>query len=374
MTRSSTDVLAAAAGPIKFLVVDDAASTLEAMRALLEHEGLEIHCALSGVEALELLLVHEYALALLDVHMPGIGGIELAEIMRSAERTRSIPILFVTGDGSDPAREFRGYDAGAVAYLTKPVAPHVLRNKAHTFFELARQRQALQQLASELRETLELNETFVAAVTHDLRSPLSTVTMGVDLLAESVTDPVALNAVAMVRSSVVRMQSMIDALTDLARARLSGGIVVEPTEIDIHELARNIVAEVSASHPRLRVHLETAGDPRATLDRSQIGRLLANLLGNAVRHGDDEHAIRVGADGSDPDRVVLWVTNHGVIPIHAMPRLFEPFWRGFKARGDGLGLGLFIVNQITIAHGGSIEVDSDETRGTTFRVSLPRSL
>jgi signal transduction histidine kinase len=365
---------APAPGPIKFLVVDDAASTLEATRALLQRDGLEIHCASSGAEALELLLVHEYALALIDVHMPGMGGIELAEVMRSTDRTRSIPIMFVTGDGSDPGREFRGYDAGAVAYLTKPVAPHVLRNKAATFFELALQRQVLQQLAGELRETLKLNETFVAAVTHDLRSPLSTVSMGVELLVDPVTDSRARDAAAaMVRTSVARMQGMIDALTDLARARLSGGILVEPTRLDLHALARDLVAEARGQHPHRRIELWAAGDPWAKLDRSQIGRVLANLIGNALTHGDASQPIHVAVDGTEDARVLLEVHNTGVIPEQSMPHLFEPFWRGRKSRGDSLGLGLYIVQQITIAHGGAIEVHSDDVAGTRFVVSLPRA-
>lgn len=361
-------------GPIKFLVVADAAGTLEATRALLQRDGLEIHCATSGPEALELLLVHEYALALIDVHMPGMGGIELAEVMRSTDRTRSIPIMFVTGDGSDPGREFRGYDAGAVAYLTKPVAPHVLRNKAATFFELALQRQALQQLAGELRETLKLNETFVAAVTHDLRSPLSTVSMGVELLAEPGTDAGARAAAAtMVRTSVARMQGMIDALTDLARARLSGGILVEPTTLDLHALARDLVAEAQGQHPDRRIELEASGDVWAKLDRSQIGRVLANLIGNALTHGDASQPVRVAVDGTDDAKLVLEVRNTGVIPEPSLPHLFEPFWRGRKSRGDSLGLGLYIVQQITVAHGGTIEVHSDDAAGTRFVVSLPRA-
>src|SRR5262245_59794072 len=115
---------------IKFLLVDDLEENLMALEALLCRDGLELLSAKSGQEALELLLVHDFALALLDVQMPEMNGFELAEFMRGTERTRRVPIIFLTAAATDEQRRFRGYDAGAVDFLTKPIAPHVLRSKA----------------------------------------------------------------------------------------------------------------------------------------------------------------------------------------------------------------------------------------------------
>ncbi|RYY27121.1 MAG: response regulator [Sphingomonadales bacterium] len=129
--------------PVKILAVDDVEENLTALEALLQRDGMELLKARSGVEALELLLVHDFALALLDVQMPGMDGFELAELMRGTDRTRSVPIIFLTAVATDERRRFRGYETGAVDYLLKPVEPQVVRNKVDIFFELARQRQEL---------------------------------------------------------------------------------------------------------------------------------------------------------------------------------------------------------------------------------------
>ncbi|MEJ5975059.1 response regulator [Novosphingobium sp. PS1R-30] len=128
---------------VRVLAVDDVPENLIALEALLRDEGVQLLQARSGIEALELLLVHDVALALLDVQMPGMDGFELAELMRGAERTRRVPIIFLTAVGTDERRRFRGYEAGAVDYLFKPVDPQVVRSKVEIFVELYRQRAEL---------------------------------------------------------------------------------------------------------------------------------------------------------------------------------------------------------------------------------------
>jgi PAS domain S-box-containing protein len=129
--------------PVKVLAVDDVAENLLALDALLKDQGVELLTARSGMEALELLLVHDVALALLDVQMPGMDGFELAELMRGTERTRRVPIIFLTAVATDERRKFRGYETGAVDYLLKPVDPQIVRNKVAIFVELFAQRREL---------------------------------------------------------------------------------------------------------------------------------------------------------------------------------------------------------------------------------------
>ncbi|MCR5871092.1 MULTISPECIES: response regulator [unclassified Sphingomonas] len=144
--------------PVPVLAVDDIPENLAALDALLSGEGVELVRARSGAEALELLLHRDFAVALLDVQMPGMDGFELAELMRGTERTRRIPIMFLTAVATDEMRKFRGYEAGAVDYLLKPVDPQIVRNKVGIFVELfqhrreiARQRDALSEALGRLR-------------------------------------------------------------------------------------------------------------------------------------------------------------------------------------------------------------------------------
>jgi len=130
--------------PINFLIVDDLEENLLSLAALLQRDGLVFLKARSGDEALELLLKNDVALALLDVQMPGMDGFALAEFMRGSERARHIPIIFLTAGTADTQRRFRGYEAGAVDFIQKPIEADILRSKAEVFFDLYQQRRQLQ--------------------------------------------------------------------------------------------------------------------------------------------------------------------------------------------------------------------------------------
>jgi two-component sensor histidine kinase len=160
---------------VSFLLVDDLEENLLSLEALLRRENLSLLKARSGDEALELLLEHEVALALIDVQMPGLNGFELAELMRGNERTRAIPIIFVTAGSADSQRRFRGYEAGAVDFIQKPIESDILRSKAGVFFDLFRQRQQiadqrdeLEVQAEALREAGRRKDEFLVTLTHDL--------------------------------------------------------------------------------------------------------------------------------------------------------------------------------------------------------------
>lgn len=162
-------------GPVSFLLVDDLEENLLSLEALLRRDGLVLLKAQSGDEALELLLHNDVALALVDVQMPGLDGFELAELMRGNERTRRVPIIFVTAGSADSQRRFRGYEAGAVDFIQKPIEPDILRSKAGVFFELHRQRQQiaaqrdeLEAQAEALREAGRRKDEFLVTLTHDI--------------------------------------------------------------------------------------------------------------------------------------------------------------------------------------------------------------
>ena len=350
----------------KILLVDDLEDNLVALEALLRGDGLKLLKATSAREALELLLAHEVALALVDVQMPEMDGFELAELMRGAERTRHVPIIFVTAGIREQSRIFQGYDSGAVDFLFKPIEPRILKHKARVFLELHRQRQVI-------RDTLRLNEELVAVVGHDLRSPLGVILMAAEALNES-SEAETLAVAKLLRSSGTRMRCMLDELLDLTRARLGGGIPVAPRAVDLDPVTRRIVSELQAMHPARAISLRVAGDTRGEWDENRIEQVLSNLLENALRHGSSSESIMVTVDGCARAVVELLVHNAGHIPRELVSRIFEPFQQGERgrARQEGLGLGLYIVRQIALAHGGDVTVESSESHGTTFRVTLPR--
>jgi len=352
--------------PVKYLLVDDVEENLIALEAILARDDLELLKASSGTAALELLLKNDVALALIDVQMPEMDGFELAELMRGIERTRHVPIIFVTAGMHEGQRVFQGYDAGAVDFLFKPIEARILRHKADTFFQLARQRQAL-------AETLRLNEELLAVVGHDLRNPLEVILMTAELLRQGNQSPDILKSAERLHRSGTRMREIINELLDLSRARLGGGIPIEPRPADLAQLTRAAVAEAEAAHPERQVKLRAEGDFRGHWDPARLEQVLSNLLGNAVRHGTLDSEVEVTLEAAATD-VTLTVHNAGHIPPELLPRIFQPFQtsRESRAKAGGLGLGLYIVEQIVVAHEGSIEVCSNPGHGTTFRVHLPR--
>lgn len=363
-----------ALAPVKFLLVDDLEDNLMALEALLERPNLVMLKASSGRQALELLLKHDVALALIDVQMPEIDGFELSELMRGSERTRNVPIILVTAGVRDPQRVFKGYEAGAVDFLFKPIDARVLRQKADTFFELYRQRQELSALTRELEETLRFNETFVAVVGHDLRNPLNVITMGAESLLRSLTDAGHRKTAERVRSNGRRMVKLLDDLSDLARARLGGGLVISREPANLLSVVQKVVAEHRASHPEREIQLASAGVFDGEWDVQRIEQALGNLLANALRHGVQSSSIDVALEGSDPEFVQLAVGNQGHIPPELLPQIFQPFRSGQGNRhgSDNLGLGLYIVQKLAEAHDGRIEVSSSPEAGTRFVMTLPR--
>lgn len=359
---------------IKCLLVDDLEENLLALGALLQRDDVELLTARSGPEALEFLLVHDVALALIDVQMPDMDGFELAELMRGSERTRHVPLIFVTAGARERQRVFKGYESGAVDFIYKPIESHILQNKADVFFQLYRQRQQLAQELHDRTETLRLNEMFSALLAHDLRNPLSAILASAQILQRRCSDPHVHEAAARIVASGDRMSRMIEDMLDLARARLAGGITIKREPGDLRALVERVIREHQAAAPQRTIEATYAGEFSGHWDAERMAQVASNLIGNALKHGAAHACVQVRLDGTRNDSVDLSVANHGTIPADLMDHLFDPFRGGQRpaGRSEGLGLGLYIVYQIVKAHRGTVEVESGRDRQTVFRVMVPR--
>jgi signal transduction histidine kinase len=347
----------------KFLLVDDVEENLHALEAVLRRDDVQLFKATSGRDALALMNEHDFALSILDVQMPEMDGFELAERMRSMERTRRIPIIFVTAGGRDSEFRFQGYEAGAVDFLFKPLDTRILRHKVEVFVELYKQR-------AEIAETLRLNEELVAIVTHDLRSPLASILMVADVLAKSAGEEKTVRQAERIRTSTRQLISNVNELLDLSRARLAGGIPIDRRDTDLSVVATRLVGDMSLANPARKIDLVIRGTEfKARVDGARMEQVLMNLVGNALVHGVKDTAVEIVLEDAGDD-VLVHVSNQGDIPAEALPRIFEPFQQGYgKRKSTGLGLGLYIVDQIVFAHGGSVTVDTG--RGTTtFTIRL----
>jgi signal transduction histidine kinase len=411
---------------VKFLLVDDLEENLLALEALLRREGLELLRARSGPEALELLLVHDFALALLDVQMPGMNGFELAELMRGAERTRRVPIIFLTAVATDEQRCFRGYEAGAVDFLIKPIAPHVLRSKAEVFFELYLQRQQVACQRDELRRIAEERERllarekqareqaeaatrakdeFLAVISHELRSPLNAI-LGYNLMLRGeLKDSEILKKTCDVIERNARLQlQLIEDLLDTARV-ISGKLRLEMRLMDIASVVNDALDVVrpaaEAKGVQLRIadcKLRIAGDGdtmgeesairnlQSAIEESEIvfgdatrlQQVIWNLLSNAIKFTPKGGRVELGA-GRDAEffRIFVSDTGKGIEP-EFLPHVFDRFYQADSSstrRHGGLGLGLALVKSLVELHGGEVKAESEgKGRGSTFTVVLPLAI
>ncbi|MDR6625792.1 hybrid sensor histidine kinase/response regulator [Caulobacter segnis] len=370
--------------PINFLLVDDLAENLLALEALLQRDGLTCLKARSGEEALELLLTHEVALALLDVQMPGMDGFELAEFMRGSERARHIPIIFVTAGAATSQRRFRGYEAGAVDFIQKPIEAHILRSKANVFFDLYEQRRQieaqrdeLEAAAQALRRADRHKDNFLAVLAHELRNPVAALGGGLHLLNKDIPPERAKDIRGRMERMLEHLTHLVDDLLDVSRVS-QGKIILKKARLELGEVLRSAID--ASQH-----HLEAAGhsfvidlpDRPVWLDgdHTRLAQIVSNLLNNAAKYTPRGGTVTLSATAAE-GWATITVSDTGVgVPAEMQAKIFEIFAQVEdhlgKAQG-GLGIGLALVKQLVSLHGGSITVTSaGEDRGSAFTVQLP---
>jgi signal transduction histidine kinase len=227
----------------------------------------------------------------------------------------------------------------------------------------------------EAERSVHYNEMFAGMLGHDLRNPLSAITTGANYIARLNSSPKSSKAATRILSSAERMGRMIDQLLDFTRIRVGGGLALAPTRFDLEEVCCKVKDELEAANPERTIALEVAGNVVGEWDHDRLLQVLSNLVGNALHHGAEGSPVLIRCDGTDPAHIELSVHNDGGVLPEVLPILFEPFRGNVRyQRTRGLGLGLFITQQIVGAHAGTIDVTSDAQAGTTFRLRLPRGV
>ncbi|MBK5356701.1 hybrid sensor histidine kinase/response regulator [Pseudomonas sp. TH41] len=385
----------------KLLIVDDLPENLLALEALIKREDRVVYKALSADEALSLLLQHEFAMAILDVQMPGMNGFELAELMRGTEKTKNIPIVFVSAAGRELNYAFKGYESGAVDFLYKPLDIHAVKSKVNVFVDLYRQRKEmklqvealeqsrreqeallkqLQSTQQELEQAVRMRDDFMSIVAHEVRTPLNGLILETQLrkmhLARDNAAAFTLDKMhAMVDRDERQIKSLIrliEDMLDVSRIR-TGKLSIRPKRFDLSALVRgllqNFLPQIDAAESSITLD---AGQPVVgSWDEFRIEQVISNLLTNALRYGAKSPiTVKVYSENG---QARVEVRDLGIgIGEENQKRIFQQFERvTAKHAVAGLGLGLFISEQIVAAHGGSITVESRIGEGALFRVCLP---
>ncbi|NHZ66482.1 response regulator [Massilia genomosp. 1] len=390
----------------KILVVNDDAASLLALTSLLDQwadeSGYAVLSARSGQEALRQVLLHDFAVILLDVNMPGMDGFETAEAIHQRIRSADIPIIFVTAFLADEIDRLKAYQRGAADFLFTPVIPQILHAKVQVFValatkneELKRQAHKLSQRTTELtatnkRLTREMEERqaaeakshakdeFLAMLGHELRNPLSAISSAASLigLAGVGADSVG-RAKQIIERQSQHLSRIVDDLLDLSRA-MSGKILLDKHALDLAALVAACLDTFQATgrtgNYLLNVDLEPAwvdGDP------TRLEQIATNLIDNALKYTPPGGTIDIAVSDHD-DEIVLEVRDTGVgISAELLPHVFDVFVQGSitldRAQG-GLGIGLALVRRLVELHGGKVSAHSDgASAGSTFVIRLPRA-
>ena len=358
------------------LCVDDRPENLLALERTLVDTGARLVRAASGEEALAATLHKEFALAILDVQMPGMDGYELAGLLRGDPKTKRMPIIFLTAFSSGAAQVFKGYESGAVDYIVKPYVPEILLSKVNVFLELYTQRVELDRQRDRLEDLNNELKTFAYSVSHDLRAPLRAIAGFSEALIEDCQDKLDETEQDYLRRVVAeagRMSELIDGLLVLSRVTRAE---LRLSRVSLSDLAEELLSRSHHAEPQREVELVVAEGLVVDGDSRLLRQVLDNLLSNAWKFTGHEAKARVEVGrvetgGSE----AFFVRDNGVgLDTAYSDKLFTPFQRLHKSSEfPGTGIGLSTVRKIVTRHGGRIWCESEVGVGTTFFFTLPKA-
>lgn len=359
----------------KVLLVDDTPANLRVLDGILSKLQCERLQADSGNEALQLMLEHDFAVVLLDVQMAGMDGYEVATLARSNPATHHVPIIFVTAMSPTDENEMRGYGAGAVDYLFKPINSTVLRSKVQVFLELWQGRQRLADEVTAHRETMAELEAFNYSVSHDLRAPVRHVQGFASALLQKTAgqDSDLAKLARRIESAGEKMSQLIDDMLRLSKLTRQA---MNVRTVDLAKIASSIVAELRAIEPLRETEFICAPSAPVAADEALVRIAMDNLLRNAWKftRGRTPARLEFGAEVTANANVYFVRDNGAGFDGKHSERLFQPFQRMHSdSEFEGTGIGLAIVQRVVRRHGWTIHAESSPGSGATFFLTAPRS-
>ena len=364
------------------LVVDDTPANLEVLFELLDEKGFEVLTATNGESGIKRAKHAQPDLILLDVMMPDIDGFETCLRLKAHEKTRNIPIIFMTAL-TKTDNKVKGLELGAVDYITKPIQAQEVMARIRTHLTIQQLQNDVQAKNRDLTAALErerelnaLKSRFISMASHELRTPLTTMNVSADLLqryGHRMSDEKKDEELGLIKKTIKRMTGLLDEVLMASKAE-AGRFEYHPALIDVKEFCQRIVDQFKAMSVETHtIVFSCQGNTfQASVDAQLLEHILSNLLSNAIKYSPAGGIVSVEFE-SHPESMTFRIKDEGIgISEADQQHLFDAFHRGENV-GDikGTGLGMSIVKQFVELHGGTIHVDSELQKGATFTINLP---
>jgi two-component system, sensor histidine kinase and response regulator len=364
------------------LIVDDSRENIISLKKVLEKNDFEVDTASSGEEALKKVLKKSYVLIILDVQMPGMDGFEVAEAISGYSKAKDTAIIFLSAATTNVKLITRGYSSGALDYITKPVDMNILLLKVKTFYRIYEQSRALNEMQKALLQEIEFRkeaerkkDEFISIASHELKTPLTSVKGYIQLLERSIDKgdiPTVKSRLYKVHDHIEKLNILVADLLDISKIE-SGKLKFNKKYFAIDPLLDNIIEVMQQSNPGIKIIKSESVKENVFGDEMRIEQVIINFITNAIKYSPGTHEIQIICRLCN-EKIYIAVKDFGIgMSKEHKQKVFNKFYRVEETseRFQGLGIGLYICQQIIQRHKGTIGVKSKPGEGSEFYFYLP---